>query len=487
MRLKAKSDPIHQLPAADSFASGAARIAGAQVVRRAFRLAVLLIAARALGPAAFGVYTAILTVAELVAIFSGTGYSDYVTRHVARNGIAERQMLVRLAGLRSAYLAVAIGVATGLLWVLHFEAATVSGTALMGLALLPRTINELGQGIIRGHQRFSSLLMIEAVQGVVLVAGVLAFVSAGSGIRGIIFADIIATLAGACAALAVCLTLMSSAESESVPIHTLARATFAFNLYPLIVNVYDRADVLLLARLASDAAVGVYSLPYRVFATLQIVPYGMMGALLPRLSRTRWSAEAEQVSIAVLGRAYAIALFAILATMLLASPAVRLLLGPRYIGADTALKILIWAIIPVFFNSVFNTILLALNRERVFLITASVCTVVNIAANCVLIPLYSYRAAACVTVLTELVLLTQNAWFIRKAVGHVPTPPGIPILTCAFGVLCAAGMALQLFLPAWIVATVALLSFAALLRAKGAFAPFTQNDQVRIAQAEVRL
>ena len=91
----------------------------------------------------------------------------------------------------------------------------------------------------------------------------------------------------------------------------------------------------------------------------------------------------------------------ILGTMLLADPAVRFMLGPGYQGSVAVFKILAWATVPSFLNYALNIFLLARNREWVFLRTASVCTVVNVAANLLLIPRYSYIAAAAVTYLGD--------------------------------------------------------------------------------------
>lgn len=449
-----------------SLRSGATRIAASQIVRRGCRMLALLVAARVLGPSQFGLYTVLLTVSEIVAIFSGTGYADYLTREVARD-TSSKHLTIRLAVLRAAYLSAGVACATALLWVLGFSKPAITGTAFMGLALLPRTVNELGQGIVRGHQRFGRLIVIEALQGAALLIGVTVFLIRGAGIRGLIIVEIVAALVGAVAAVVISLGLAGESRKVSNDWRELIRNTFAFNLYPLIVNVYDRADVLLLSRLASDAAVGIYGLPYRIFSTLQIIPYGLMSALLPRLSGARWSPDSEKLISAVLRRTFAAALLLILAVMLLASPAARLLLGARYAGADVVLKILIWAVPLVFINSIFNTILLAMNRERVFLLTATVCTVINISANVIVIPIYSYRGAAAVTVFTELALVAQNLWFIRKAVGYIPAPTNIGALMSPFVVTCAAGVALQHYLPEWPIGLALVTGFAVFLLKRG--------------------
>jgi O-antigen/teichoic acid export membrane protein len=161
--------------------------------------------------------------------------------------------------------------------------------------------------------------------------------------------------------------------------------------------------------LAGNVATGIYSLPYRVLGSLQIVPYGLMGALLPRLSASGGATQQTRTDFTrALQFLYSVALLMVLSAVAFASPVVQWILGSSYAGSALAMKILIWAAVPMFVNHALNMLLLAARHERVFLWTTTICTVFNLAANLLFIPRYSFAAAAVITVLTELVLLGMN-------------------------------------------------------------------------------
>jgi O-antigen/teichoic acid export membrane protein len=228
----------------------------------------------------------------------------------------------------------------------------------------------------------------------------------------------------------------------------LVSDTLAFNFYPLIVNLYDRIDVILLSRLAGNFAVGIYALPYRGFAMLQMIPYGLMGALLPSLSKSDWDAHARERSAQIMKFLYLAALFSIQATTLLGHTVIGFAFGEAYQASARVLEILIWATIPMFLNFGLNTFLLARNREKVFLRTASVCLFVNIAANAILIPRYSYVAAASVTILTEIALLIQNVLLMREHFGFVPLPEKLWRVNIGFLLTLGVGLTALPHLPA---------------------------------------
>src|ERR1035438_5285149 len=77
-------------------------LAGSQLVKWSLRLVFVLIEARALGPPKFGVYALLFSMVEFLAVASGSGYADYLTREAARDarvgwGLLFQLMLLRIA------------------------------------------------------------------------------------------------------------------------------------------------------------------------------------------------------------------------------------------------------------------------------------------------------------------------------------------------------------------------------------------------------
>jgi O-antigen/teichoic acid export membrane protein len=155
------------------------------------------------------------------------------------------------------------------------------------------------------------------------------------------------------------------------------------------------------------------------------------------------------------------------------------LLGARYMDSAQVLKYLIWASIPMYLNFALNIGLLATGRERVFLLTSSICLAVNFVGNLVLIPRFSWRAAAVLTIATELVLLAQNVYWIRRAIGRVPLPWGGARTSLAFVVLMAAALGAGRFVSMPLVGTVCLLFFILYLHRSEMLAEFARVWRAR--------
>jgi O-antigen/teichoic acid export membrane protein len=434
-------------PRLDRLAPQAGRLAVSQVIRRSFRIAILMLAARMLGVESFGVYALLLTVVEMIAIVSGTGYMDFLTREVAQHPESAWPLGTRVAQLRLAYVVPGLGLALMILALLRFSSSIVENVILLALTLIPRALGESAQGILKGLGYFLPLPWIELAQGAVVLASMSAFVRAGMGLQGVISAEILGALAGAAVALACVVGRMSFSGSDGPRLQDLAASILTFNVYPLIANLYDRVDVVLLARLAGSFAVGIYSLPYRVFAMLLIVPYGLMGALLPVFSADSAKQDAQETCSRGMKFLLATSLLIVLATLAFAGPVVILFLGSSYRESILVVKILVWAAVPAFLNYALNVLLLSARKEKAFLWTGSVCTAFNIAANLLLIPRFSYIAAAGVTVATECVLIGQNLYLVKRLMGYTVLPKDGLKVAMTFACVLAGFSLLQRAVP----------------------------------------
>ncbi len=418
-----------------------------QIVARVFRLGTIFLAARLLGVATFGTFALLLTVVELIAVSSGAGYTDYLTREVAKLPAVSWRLALRVTQLRWTYIVLATGVALAVLKLLHFSPDVVRNTAVLATALFVRAAGDSAQGILKGLGQFKILPISELVRGVLSLLLTALLLLRGYGLTGVIAAEIAGTVGSGLFLILVTTRYVDMRNSTRFSFHQVARATFAFNVYPFIINIYDRIDVVLLARLAGSVATGIYSLPYRLFSSLQIVPYGVMGALLPGFSVSRTDSEAQRRCSRAMTYLFLTASMAVLLTVSFATPVVLFVLGRDYAGSAIALKLLVWATIPAFMSHALNTLLLAAHKEKVFLWTATICTAFNITANLIFIPRYSFVAAAIVTVLTEALLFLLNFYAITKYFGHPVLPEGWLTITAVLAACLAGWVGLGQIIP----------------------------------------
>src|SRR5262245_48187950 len=350
-----------------------------QVVRRTVRFFFLFLAARKLGPEIFGTYVLLLAVVETLSLVTGEGLADYVAREASKSAGIARSLFSRVSAIRW-LLAIALApLAVMVLHFLHYPDDVPWSAAFLLLILIARGPLAAAQGLFRAANRMDLLVWLEAIQGATLIGFAMYLLAGAATLGTVVVAEVVSAWAAAIVAFRLAKRFWADSAVPSVTWRSVWRATATFNVYPLVTNIYDRVDIVILSILAGNAAAGLYALPYRVLATLQIIPFGLMAAVLPTLAARAPSSNDRQLCLKMATILGVLSMFSALLLTLLAKPLVHFVLGDNYAASSDILRLLVWAAIPMFINYGLNTFLLARDRERVFLWTSSVCAVANIA------------------------------------------------------------------------------------------------------------
>ena len=451
--------------------SHAILLTSAQLSRGFARLLFVVVVARVLGPEQFGVYAFLVATVEMLAVLSGSGYTDYLTREAAKDERLGWGLATQLGWLRAAYTIAFTAAGLGLLWLCGYPRSVFMGAAWMSLTLIPRSVSESIQGVLRGTGRYVQFFIVELAFGLTLAASAGTLLVRGGSLAAAVIRELAAVGIAAVVAVAFALRFRTKQRLRLKGSHVL-KVSAIFNIYAFVGNLYDRLDVIMLSRLAGDYGTGVYSAAYRPLNTIQLLPYGVLYSLLPALSRGD-NSEAERESLEkAMGLLLSAALAIVLATMAFADALVPLILGTRFAESSAALKILIWAVVFRYLNYGLNMRLLARGHERVFVATSLICLAVNFVGNLVFIPIFSWRAAAFLTIVTEIVLFVQNLYWIRRVFGNVVVPFHASRVSLTFLALYAIALAGERVVSPLLVGVACLFSFLFYLYYTGMAAEF---------------
>jgi O-antigen/teichoic acid export membrane protein len=110
-----------------------------------------------------------------------------------------------------------------------------------------------------------------------------------------------------------------------------------------------------------------------------------------------------------------VALGALALTIVAADPIVELLYGADYLPGASILPILFGAFIPICIGNVAGNMVIATDLQRRYIWFAALGLLVNVPLNIVLIPEFGIEAAAWITVLTEVIVVSLSlAAVLRK-------------------------------------------------------------------------
>jgi len=203
----------------------------------------------------------------------------------------------------------------------------------------------------------------------------------------------------------------------------LFRSALPLALTTIFTIIYLRIDIVMLSLMhVNNAEIGWYSAGVKIIDTLGAIPFMIMGGIFPIFSDLfKSDPEALKVTyekailiLIILGIPIAFGVAAI------SEQFVYLIYGQQFAPTVTVLRVLIWVIIFAFVNSVCSSLLVAIDMEKINLLSAGCCVPINIGLNLLLIPKYGYIGAGLATVITSFSSFLLCLYFVSQNFHKLP-------------------------------------------------------------------
>lgn len=382
---------------------------------------------RVLGPAAAGSYATAIATAGIFEIVANYGLNILLIREVSQDRDHAGHFLFNSSLLRLLTAVVAVLPVAVYVWAGSRGPNPLNGEELVAIVFL--MIGMVFSGLTLGvsglfyvYEQAEVPAAMSTVTTLLKVGLGVAALLAGFSFVGLAAVSIVVNVVTLALLLALALGRFQLRGPWTVDrplLGTMLRQGWPLMLIHLLQTIFISIDVLLLRQMLADGerVVGYYNSAWKWFNALQIIPSYFTLALFPIISR------AIKQDMDAARRMYRLALRLMLLLALptaalftfAATPLIGLLGGREFLPHGAiALQIIMWSIPFGWLNSVTNYVLIALGMERLQPRAFALAVGFNVVANVLLIPRYSYVAAAVITVLSEVVLLVVFAAFLRR-------------------------------------------------------------------------
>jgi O-antigen/teichoic acid export membrane protein len=184
----------------------------------------------------------------------------------------------------------------------------------------------------------------------------------------------------------------------SLPLATVAIAEY-LNL---------KIDSVMLSVLDTDASVGLYAVAFQILLALITLPLALTKVFFPNFVEILRSNSVPAIArmLSVYGIGFLVyALTAVLVLVPLSEWLVVLLFSEEFISSAGVLKCLLFGLPVVVLNRLVNYAIVAMGRNREYLLISVIGVAVNVGLNITLIPDYSVYGAAVATIISEMCVL----------------------------------------------------------------------------------
>lgn len=384
-----------------------------RVVGTVFGLLTVGIMTRYLGVEGFGKYTTIVTFASIFGIMADFGMVTVTSQLINRAGIDERKYLSNLISYRALSALVVVGLAPVLVWLFPYSYDIKLGVVIFSLSFWTYSMTQIFVALHQKHLRTYRLALIEGLTSAFRLVAVLVASWLGWGIIGIVIAMVLTNIA---------VILLQWLSSRSVIKFGWAWDKLIwleiFSLsWPLILTIisnliYLKADIFILSLARTQQEVGLYGAAYKVVDILVSLPFIFAGLMLPILVKLKSDADKGKFTKATqvmfdLAALSALPIF--WGGLVLSDQIMVVIAGHDYLLSGSLLRILLLAVVAVFFSCILTHAMVGLERQRALVPYFIVTALVSMPTYYFLIKFYGYYGAAWGTVISE-ILICVFAW-----------------------------------------------------------------------------
>jgi O-antigen/teichoic acid export membrane protein len=411
-----------------------------QVVGLLAGLAVVIVAARTVGPTGLGEWRFAQAIVAYVIVLGDLGLSTYAAREIARRPDSSPALVMPVLLVRT-FASAGLGIAALLAMV--WAPTSPSQLAVTAVATAAAVLTAASPTfLLQGQERIATTAHIRIV-----TQAVSASLAVGLAVvTGQILPVAVAYAVGALVGTSWTLRLARRGRAmrhriDWIAPSSLLRSGLPFLGTALAIQVLTNGDSFLLGIMKGPEALGLYAAPYAVASYMMLVGGAIMTATFPRIARLAGSASSDlPVLLGDLASVNgSIGIPAALAGIMLSSALMPALFGEAFAAEGPVFALLMAFPLFGYFNLTVGQFLAAADRERPAFRVAAVSAILNIGLNLVLIPPLGGLGCAISVAITEvasvvLYLLITPASLRRKALGgYVSIVPATVCMALALG------------------------------------------------------
>lgn len=189
---------------------------------------------------------------------------------------------------------------------------------------------------------------------------------------------------------------------------SIVKKSYVFVLVSLFAGIYFKIDVFILNFLKGTSAVGIYSSGYKFFEAMILFAssYNMLSASI--FSKTALDQKARLLPKVIKHILFLslIGFAVVFVTQLLGNIFLPHILKGNYTQAIDVVKIVIWALPLILFNSIFLNLLYVSELSHLAVGLFILISLINAVLNFIFVPHFSYIASSYITVISELINLS---------------------------------------------------------------------------------
>lgn len=387
-----------------------------RVINMVVGLFITIYLARYLGAVGYGKYSFVFAYLFFFMLIADFGVSTILVREISREKDGAGKMIGNAIAIKFILSLVAMLLSTAIITLLGYPADTTTAVYVASLALLFQPILTVAV-MFQVNLRMVYHIAADVFGRILSLLLIVYSIHHGGGVIEVVAA---VTFSGFVSMLLVInfsrRFVKPNFEIDFSLWKKILRESAPVALTTVFIMVYFRIDAVMLSFMVGDKAVGLYTAAYRLMEATGFIPLVLMVSMYPLMSEYFVSSREKLIKAYERSLKYLLimALPIAVGTSMLADKIVMLIYGVEYAESVVALRILIWAVLFIFFGYLFEQLLISMNKQKTLAYVIGSGALLNVVLNLFLIPRLSYIGASITTLVTEGLVKLTAFYLISK-------------------------------------------------------------------------
>ncbi len=388
---------------------------GIQIAASSF---IIIAVARYLSVELYGDYAYIVALVSSVMALSYFGIQQVTIRDIAMDRANAHVYLGSALVLRGALAAIAFAAMLIFMAFLRPSKLMAAGIVVAVFSEAFLTFGMLFRIVFQAFEKMLYEPLITIVSCVVMSAGVAAVIYLDMGLLWLLIATAVANAVqlAAAAFLVTHKFVRPSFTMDRKVFKALLTHSTVIGLGIFFYQNLFRIDVLMLKWLGSAKEVALFQIPHNIVMQIQVLPFALVAALLPVLSRLMKSDPARVAVVyeKTFRYIFLLSVFLSISLCLFAGEIIDVVFGSKYSESAATFMVVAWAAVPLSVDILLNTMLIVMNKQKYSVYYGGTALAVNALAALLLIPDYGYMAAAYIALFSYCLLVFFSLYFVVR-------------------------------------------------------------------------
>ncbi|MBI4963112.1 MAG: flippase [Desulfomonile tiedjei] len=381
--------------------------------------ALVLVISRYLGVNGLGQYSLILSFMWIFNTLASLGLGSLVVREVAKRPADAHMFLFNACIFGTISSLVSLLAMDAAVFVMGYERDLVHAALVCSLTIVITTTTNYMEAIFRSLEKAQYIALTYVLENVVRVAACVSLLLYGYGIVALFTAILVSRFLGflLLSYLYVKVFGMPRGKYNREVWQILRKEAPTFTSIAIFSTIHLSVAQILLSKLQSVEAVGIFSAADRLLSICKTIPEAASAALLPFFTRhfASGSDDLRRLSTDCLRWLFLAILPVVVGTFILADNIITMIYGQKFVSAGQVLRFHILSLLPFAMVIVLAHVLIATNNQKVDLMINIAAAIINFVLCLLLIPYFAEMGAVWATLLTVIVFnQLQNAYIRRN-------------------------------------------------------------------------